>query len=163
MAKQLIIDRLLETASKQASGPMVAASNVALSYHQLWSRALQVASVLITESRDEPLIGFLSDRDQTAYLAILSILAAGKGYVPLNPALPDARLKRILSQARLQTVLIGRGQSRRAMALFSTATGGVRTLVSLEDAETSHMPSEECHSRPRYRGSSATSCATRIR
>ena len=136
MAKQLIIDRLLETASKQASGPMVAASNVALSYHQLWSRALQVASVLITESRDEPLIGFLSDRDQTAYLAILSILAAGKGYVPLNPALPDARLKRILSQARLQTVLIGRGQSRRAMALFSTAAGGVRTLVSLEDAET---------------------------
>ena len=111
---------------------MVAAAGYALSYDQLWSRALKVASVLIAESRNEPLIGFLADRDQTAYLAILSILAAGKGYVPLNPALPDARLRRILSQARLKTILIGRGQSTRAMSILSD---GVRALISLDGAD----------------------------
>ena len=111
---------------------MVAASDDVLSYDQLWSRALKVASVLIAESRDEPLIGFLADRDQTAYLAVLSILAAGKGYVPLNPVLPDARLKKILSQAHLKTILIGRGQGTRARSMLSK---DVRTLIALDEAE----------------------------
>jgi amino acid adenylation domain-containing protein len=134
MAQQLVIDRLLETAARQATRPMITASGRVLSYDQLWSDALKLGSVLIAESRDEPLIGLLADRDHTAYLAISSILAAGKGYVPLNPALPDARLRHILAQAHLNTVLIGQGQGTRATTLLANCEG-VRTLVRLDESD----------------------------
>jgi amino acid adenylation domain-containing protein len=113
---------------------MLKASGVALSYEQIWSRALKLASIIIAESTDAPLIGVLANRDQSAYLAILAVLAAGKGYVPLNPALPDTRLNRIVRQARLDTILIGPGHGARATTLSKTCTE-VRTLISLQEGE----------------------------
>ena len=107
---------------------MIAAPAAARRYDEVWPRVLKLASVLIEESKGEPFIGVLAERDQSAYLAILSILAAGKGYVPLNPALPDARLARIAAQANLETVIVGRGQSVRASTLVS-ASKGIRTLI----------------------------------
>ena len=132
MVKQFVIDRLLNIASSCGARKMIAAPVAAQRYDQVWPRALKLASVLIEESRDELLIGVLAERDQSAYLAILSILAAGKGYVPLNPALPDARLARILGQAQLKTVVIGRGQAARAATLMSICQG-VRTLLVCGD------------------------------
>lgn len=128
---QLLIDRLLDMASRHGDRPMIAAPMAAQRYDQVWARALKLASVLIEGSKGESFIGVLAERDPSAYLAILSILAAGKGYVPLNPALPDARLARVVTQAQLKTVVIGRGQSARAAELMSTCQG-VRTLVDPE-------------------------------
>jgi D-alanine--poly(phosphoribitol) ligase subunit 1 len=139
MAKQLIIDRLLESAAKHGARTMIAAPTNTLSYEQVWSRALKIACVLVAESRDEPLIGVLAERDQGAYLATLSILAAGKGYVPLNPALPDTRLRRILAQARLKTIIVGRGQTSRVAALVSSCQD-VRMLVNLGEEEAPPAP-----------------------
>ncbi len=136
MDQHSVINRLLDVLARHGARTMIRASGAALSYDQMWSRALKVASILIAESGDEPLIGFLAERDETAYLAILSILAAGKGYVPLNPALPDARLKQIVAQARLRTVIIGRGQGTRATTLLSTLED-VRTIINLEDGVSS--------------------------
>jgi amino acid adenylation domain-containing protein len=135
MARQFVINRLLDSAAKYGTRTMIAAPGAAQRYDQVWSRVLKLASVLVEASGNEPLIGFLAERDQSAYLAILSILAAGKGYVPLNPAFPDARLARIQSQAQLKTVVIGRGQAARATTLLSTWPG-VRTLVDPESENT---------------------------
>jgi amino acid adenylation domain-containing protein len=134
MAQQLVIDRLLDVAARNGARTMIAAPGAARRYDQVWPMALKLASVLIEESGDEPLIGILAERDQSAYLAILSIFAAGKGYVPLNPTLPDARLARVLAQARLKTVVIGPGQAARAANLMSNCQG-VRTLVDLESKD----------------------------
>jgi amino acid adenylation domain-containing protein len=120
---------------------MLKLADVVLSYEEIWSRALKLASVVM-ESKDEPLIGVLANREQTAYLAILSVLAAGKGYVPLNPALPDARLHRIVIQAGLKTVIVGPGQSMRASALLKSC-GVVHKLISLAEEPI------ECESRER--------------
>ena len=134
MAQQLVIDRLLNIAARHGARKMIAAPGSPQSYDQIWSKVLKLASVLMEESRDEPLIGFLAARDPSAYLAILSILAAGKGYVPLNPALPDARLARVLAQAQLKTLVVGHGQADRAATLLSSYQG-VRTLVGLDGDE----------------------------
>jgi D-alanine--poly(phosphoribitol) ligase subunit 1 len=130
MAQQLVIGRLLDVAARHGARTMLAARGNAQSYDEIWSKALKLSSVLMEESRDEPFIGFLAERDDTAYLAILAILAAGKGYVPLNPQLPDARLARVVTQAQLKTVIVGYGQAARATALTSTCLG-IRTLVDL--------------------------------
>ena len=78
MAKQLVIDRLLDAAAKYGTRPMLAPAGSAQSYDQIWSNALKLASVLIEESGEEKLIGFLAERDPSAYLAILSILPRAK-------------------------------------------------------------------------------------
>jgi len=135
MTQPFAIDRLLDSAARHGARTMIAISGATQTYDQVWSKALKLASVLIEESRDEPLIGFLADRDQSAYVAILSILAAGKGYVPLNPALPDARLARVVAQAQLRTVVIGRGQAARAAKLVPMC-GRVHTLVDAESDDT---------------------------
>ena len=131
MAQQQVIDRLLDIASRHGARTMIAAPTAARRYDEVWPRVLKLASVLIEESKGEPFIGVLAERDQSAYLAILAILAAGKGYVPLNPAQPDARLSRIAAQADLKSVIVGRGQSVRASTLMSAAMG-IRTLIDPE-------------------------------
>jgi len=135
MTQPFAVDRLLDSAARHGARTMIAISAAPQTYDQVWSKALKLASVLIEESRDEPLIGFLAERDQSAYVAILSILAAGKGYVPLNPALPDARLARVVAQAQLRTVVIGRGQAARAAKLMPMC-GRVHTLIDAESDDT---------------------------
>jgi amino acid adenylation domain-containing protein len=131
MAQQFIIDRLLDSAAQYGVRPMLATAGSAQSYDQIWSQVLRLASVLIEQTGEEKLIGFLAERDPSAYLSILSILAAGKGYVPLNPALPDARLVRIAREAQLRTVIVGSGQAARAASLVSLRQD-VRLLIDLD-------------------------------
>ena len=136
MAQQLIIDRLIDCAAKFAARPMLATTASQQSYDKIWSQVLRLASVLIEETGEQNLIGFLAERDPSAYLAILSILAAGKGYVPLNPGLPDARLARIVREAQLKTVIVGSGQAARAASLMASSEG-VRLLIDDGAKETS--------------------------
>ena len=110
---------------------MLAAVGSVRTYEEIWSEALRLASMLIEEARGQKLIGFLADRDQSAYLAILSILAAGKGYVPLSPSLPDARLVRIVREAQLKTVIVGSGQAARAASLAGSLEG-TRLFIDLD-------------------------------
>jgi amino acid adenylation domain-containing protein len=133
MAKQLVIDRLLAAAAQHGARPMLATAGSEQNYDHIWSNALRLASVIIEECGEEKLIGFLAERDPSAYLAILSILAAGKGYVPLNPGLPDARLAWIVREAGLKTVIVGRSQGDRAASLMASSQG-VRLLIDLDGA-----------------------------
>jgi amino acid adenylation domain-containing protein len=136
MDQQLVIDRLLDCPAKFGERPMLATASSKQSYDQIWSQVLKLASVLIEETGNDKLIGFIAERDPSAYLSILSILAAGKGYVPLNPVLPDARLARIVREAQLKTVIVGSGQSERAASLMDSSPS-IRLLIDLDGANES--------------------------
>jgi amino acid adenylation domain-containing protein len=131
MAQKLVIDRLLDSAAQHSARPMLATAGSTQSYDEIWSGALKLASLLIAETGRQPLVGFLAERDSSAYVAILAILAAGKGYVPLNPTLPDARLARIIREAGIKTAIVGSGQAKRAACLMASIEG-VRLLIDLE-------------------------------
>ncbi|MDK1288429.1 non-ribosomal peptide synthetase [Pseudoalteromonas umbrosa] len=78
-----------------------------LTYEVLNSRANQLAHYLNKHKHISPdtLIGLCFERSVEMVIAILAILKAGGAYVPLDPDYPEARLKYMLDDAELDTVI----------------------------------------------------------
>src|SRR5204862_8277809 len=78
-----------------------------LAYGDLRRKAGELASLLRrTEEGNSPLVAILAYRSATAYTGILGILAAGKGYVPLNPKFPVERTRRMLILSGCTQVIV---------------------------------------------------------
>jgi amino acid adenylation domain-containing protein len=78
-----------------------------LTYGELNQKANQLAHYLINEKHVKPdtLVGICVERSLEMVIGILAILKAGGAYVPLDPEYPEARLKYMLDDANLTTVL----------------------------------------------------------
>ncbi len=81
--------------------------NQQLTYGELNQKANQLAHYLITEKQVRPdtLVGICVERSLEMVIGILAILKAGGAYVPLDPEYPEVRLKYMLDDANLTTVL----------------------------------------------------------
>jgi len=64
-------------------------------------------TILEHDERMNPLVAVFASRSLTAYGGILGILAAGKGYVPLNKNYPAERTRTMLNIAGCDTVIVG--------------------------------------------------------
>jgi D-alanine--poly(phosphoribitol) ligase subunit 1 len=71
--------------------------DVALSYTALTHMAMQLANWLTQYNIKR--LGILASRSVEAYVGIIAAQWAGIAYVPLNPAFPTFRLKKIIEQA----------------------------------------------------------------
>jgi D-alanine--poly(phosphoribitol) ligase subunit 1 len=78
--------------------------DVALSYTALTHMAMQLANWLTQYNIKR--LGILASRSVEAYVGIIAAQWAGIAYVPLNPAFPTFRLKKIIEQAQLNALLI---------------------------------------------------------
>ncbi|RYE53122.1 MAG: amino acid adenylation domain-containing protein, partial [Sphingobacteriales bacterium] len=78
-----------------------------LTYGELNQRANQLAHYLIQERSVKPdtLVGICVERSLEMVVGILGILKAGGAYVPLDPDYPQARLRYMLEDAKLTTVI----------------------------------------------------------
>lgn len=87
-----------------------------VSFAELNNRANQLAHHLIDDCDVQPgqLVGLCTSRSVDMVIGILAILKAGAAYVPLDPSYPEARMKYILDDAKLRTVLV---QSAHASCL----------------------------------------------
>lgn len=82
-----------------------------LDYQELQARSVRLAQRLIGDpDRMQRRIGVALPPGIDAVVAMLSVMRAGAGYVPLDPALPDERLRRIIEQSGIDTV-IGNAQT----------------------------------------------------
>lgn len=77
-----------------------------LSYGELNRRANQLAHYLIKRGvGPEVLVGICLNRSPEMAIALLGVLKAGGGYVPLDPAYPPQRLNYIIQDAQLDVVI----------------------------------------------------------
>lgn len=113
-----IIDRMWKAAQAHPDRPMIVIGNRSWTYGEVWDSARRLAGVIDRESR-QPIVGFFCDRDESAYQAIVGIVAAGRCYVPLNPKLNDERLRQIAEMADLDVVVVGKGKEEAAAKLFA--------------------------------------------
>ena len=113
-----IIDALWGAAGRHATRTMLTAGKVTLNYEEVWDAARRAAAAINALAGPGKLVGFFCNRDETAYTAILAILASGRGYVPLNPKLPNERLRHIMRVAGLDVVVVGKGVEAQAQALL---------------------------------------------
>ncbi|MGC4095735.1 MAG: amino acid adenylation domain-containing protein [Nitrospira sp.] len=77
-----------------------------ITYHELNRRANHVARLLqaLGVRADVP-VGLYVERSVEALIGLLGILKAGGGYVPLDPSFPHHRVKVMLDDAAVQTVV----------------------------------------------------------
>lgn len=75
-----------------------------LTYRQLCTAADELAATLRANGT-QPLVGICADRHPMLVAGLLGVLASGAAYVPLDPALPPARLRDIAREAGLRTVV----------------------------------------------------------
>jgi amino acid adenylation domain-containing protein len=80
-------------------------------------------------------VGVLSNRRSEAYLAVVACFLSGRKFVPLNPAFPIDRLKRLTSLAEVETILCDAGQIEMAEKL---GLPGLDVMQALSDISPDH-------------------------
>ena len=82
---------------------------VSYSYDELHRHAGRIAAAIRqNEQQPFPLAAVWAHRSVTAYTGVLGCLAAGKGYVPLNPKFPMQRTLRMLSLSGCSVIVVGK-------------------------------------------------------
>ncbi|MFL0802021.1 MAG: amino acid adenylation domain-containing protein, partial [Agarilytica sp.] len=106
--QELCIHELFEVqAEKYPDAIALTYEDQQLSYRGLNQKANQLAHYLskVTVVGPEILVGVCLDRSFDMVIAILGVLKAGGAYVPLDPEYPEARLKYLIDDAGLDTVI----------------------------------------------------------
>ena len=134
-APDCVIDLLWRAVADYGDRPMLTVGRQQFTYAQMWDQALRIGAAIRAAAPSGKLVGFYANRDDSAYLSVLAILAAGKGYVPLNPKLPAERLRHIIRVADLGTVLVGRGVEARARDLLGGLGRPVEALCIAGEGE----------------------------
>jgi amino acid adenylation domain-containing protein len=103
-----IVSGFLESSERFASRPALVADGETFAYLDLRCKAGKLASLLLrTEESNSQLVAVLAYRSVTAYSGILGILAAGRGYVPLNAKFPAERTRRMMILSGCNQVIVG--------------------------------------------------------
>jgi non-ribosomal peptide synthetase-like protein len=77
-----------------------------LSYWELDERANQFAHHLVSKGvKSGDLVALYASRSEVSVVAILGILKSGAGYVPIDPAFPEDRIRHIFEDADVSAVL----------------------------------------------------------
>ncbi|MFL6248597.1 MAG: amino acid adenylation domain-containing protein, partial [Thermoanaerobaculia bacterium] len=77
-----------------------------LTYRELDARANQLADLLVERGvQPDTLVGISMERSPEMIIALVGILKAGGGYVPIDADLPPARRKLLIETARLQHIV----------------------------------------------------------
>lgn len=70
-----------------------------MTYAELWSRACAVASAVAASAVGQGPVALLTDPAPDTFVTWLGVVLAGRAYLPLDPAFPDAQLVAILEVA----------------------------------------------------------------
>ncbi|NLU68793.1 non-ribosomal peptide synthetase [Streptomyces sp. HNM0574] len=120
-------------ARRRPTAPAVTCGAVTLSYGELNARANRLARLLVERGAGpERLVALVFGRSADLLVAVLAVLKSGAGYLPLDPAAPEARTRRVLDDADPVLVL-----SDRPVA-------GTRPAVLLQDDDpAAHLPAHD--------------------
>ncbi|MBB3113402.1 amino acid adenylation domain-containing protein/thioester reductase-like protein [Paenibacillus phyllosphaerae] len=106
---ELFAQRLAQFGSFTA---VVDAQNKSYSYDALHERAAQFAHKLVDRGiAREQLVGVLLDRSFDWIASLLAVLMAGGAYVPIDPELPEARIRTILLESGAKLLLTSSGNT----------------------------------------------------
>ncbi|MGW6427077.1 amino acid adenylation domain-containing protein [Nocardia sp. NPDC055053] len=134
-------------AAARPDAPAARHGERSLTYGQLAAQAKALAARLRARGVEPgELVGVCGSRSLDALVALLGILEAGCGYVPLDEDLPPARLRAMAEDTGLRAAVILPGSTRQVR--------GLRVRIGLTgDATSCDIPS------PQPRHASATDCA----
>jgi amino acid adenylation domain-containing protein/thioester reductase-like protein len=110
--ERFVHEAFAEQVVRRPDATAVIAGRTQVSYHELDSSANRIAQYLgEVGAGPEAMIGVHLERGVDVIRAILAIMKAGAGYLPLDPSLPPERLNAICSQVRPAAVIAARADA----------------------------------------------------
>ncbi|MGO4447196.1 amino acid adenylation domain-containing protein, partial [Mycobacterium sp. 2YAF39] len=89
-------------------------AHLSMTYRELDEASNRLAHVLVSHgARPGAVVGLLLPRSADAVMAILAVLKTGAAYLPIDPAMPDARVGFMLTDATPVTVITTAGLQSR--------------------------------------------------
>ncbi|CAE6925049.1 non-ribosomal peptide synthetase [Paraburkholderia domus] len=129
-----VLDLFAQTALEHGARPAVSGPDAAFTYAQLALAAQRVGAALAALEPAAPagrdtLIGICISRGARIVPAMLGVHAIGAGYLPLDPQMPDERLRYIVKDAQLRTVIVDAATHERLSALADCALHRIEDLL----------------------------------
>lgn len=89
-----------EQVRRRPSAPALTCGDTTLSYGELNARANRLARLLVARGAGpERLVALVLRRSADLVVAVLAVLKSGAGYLPLDPAHPEERVRQVLADA----------------------------------------------------------------
>jgi len=117
----------------------VVCNNMHLTYRELDERANQLANYLIKEKGILPdtHVGILIPNTADQVAAILGILKSGGGYVPIDPELPEERIKAIIDDSKIHTIVSVK-ENIRILNRLQWECNSLHTYICLDTDDVQH-------------------------
>jgi len=103
--EQSLADRFEQQVVQYPQQIAVQNNHAQITYAALNKLANRLARVLLQEIRDDRPVAILMEHDAPAIIATFAALKASKIFIPLDPALPDARIGQILSDSGANSIV----------------------------------------------------------
>ncbi|MEU4428419.1 amino acid adenylation domain-containing protein, partial [Actinoplanes sp. NPDC024001] len=141
MVERTLTDRFEQQVGRNPDAIAVSQDNVRLTYRELDERANRLAHLLIARGvGPERLVALALPRSLDLVVAVLAVLKAGAGYVPLDPAQPSARLQYMLNDAA-PTCTVRAAGGEQSADIDLTAASTSKLLAS----QPAHSPGRTAH------------------
>ncbi len=127
-----LISGFTASRARHPSRPALWVDGAELTYDVLGAIVDRIAATILEHQRESnPLAAVFAHRSVTAYAGVLGVLAAGRGYVPLNPKFPAERTRAMLRRSEADVVVVGRESLPEVDAILRDA--GRSLVVILPD------------------------------
>ena len=125
-----LVSGFTESVRRFPSRNALVVSGRTLTYERLGRTSSRLAAAIKRDpTGDNPLVALLAYRSEAAYAGVLGILLAGKGYVPLSPAFPVDRLKRMFLLSCCDLIIVGREGFQRLRELLPRLSRPIGVIV----------------------------------
>ena len=123
--EETVVDLFARTLARTPDALAVVFGEAVLTYRELDARASALAIELCRRGSGSGIrVGVCLDRSERLVVALLAIARSGAGYVPLDPALPVARLAFIAADAEVAIVVTERASIATARLVAEEARTG---------------------------------------
>ncbi|MDR5770279.1 MULTISPECIES: non-ribosomal peptide synthetase [unclassified Caballeronia] len=109
------IDEMVRT---QPDAPALSGPDARFTYAELAEASARIADALAPHAKANGLVGVCVSRGARVVAAMVGVLAAGAGYVPLDPLMPEERLRFMAEDAQLCAVIADTATQARVRAAF---------------------------------------------
>ncbi|PSV47521.1 hybrid non-ribosomal peptide synthetase/type I polyketide synthase [Photobacterium indicum] len=86
-------------------GLAIQQGDIELTYTQVWNASISLASKILANHNDSPLVAIVMDKGWEQVISAIAIMLAGKAYMPIDASYPQKRIKDLLEQGDVNTII----------------------------------------------------------
>jgi yersiniabactin nonribosomal peptide synthetase len=140
---RLLHAALGELADSQPELPAVITPDRCLTYRELYRRASQVGRRLrALGARPNQLVAIVMEKGWPQIVACYGVLAAGAAYLPIDPAVPPERLRRLLELGEVSIVLT-RSADHRGVTAWPAGVRGLDVDTDFDTEDDAPLPAAQ--------------------